>query len=116
MFLTIIVLISKGNSVNFYGIGPLEVVLKMIEPMIDARLKCVPLHNALHGFRPERSCGTGIMEVKLAQQLTSLKQCPFYRIFLDLKKAYNMMDRERYLKMLRDVGFGEKTLHLISRF
>ena len=53
----------------------------MIERIIDAKLKCVPLHNALHGFRPERSCGTGIMEVKLAQQLTSLEQCPFFGIF-----------------------------------
>ena len=94
----------------------LEVVWKVIERVIDARLKCVPLHDALHGFRPGRSCRTGIMEVKLAQQLASLEQSPFFGIFLDLKKAYDAMDRDRCLKILRDVGVGEKTTHLISRF
>ena len=69
MLLTIIVLIPKGNSGDFRGIGLLEVVWKVIEKIIDARLKCVPLHDALHGFRPGRGCSTAIMEVKLATQL-----------------------------------------------
>ena len=56
------------------------------------------------------------MEVKLAQQLVILEQSPFFRICLGLKKAYNAMDRDRCLKILQDVGVGEKTIHLISRF
>ena len=92
MLITIVVLIPKGNSGDFRGIGLLEVIWKVLERVMDARLKCVPLHDALHGFRPGRSCGTGIMEVKLAQQLASLEQSPFFRIFLDLKKAYDTMD------------------------
>ena len=75
------VLIPRETSEDFRRIEILEVIWKVIERIIDAKLKCVPLHNALHGFRPERSCGTGIMEVKLAQQLTSLEQCPFFGIF-----------------------------------
>ena len=116
MLLTIVVLIPKGNSGDFRGIGLLEVVWKVVERIIDARLKCVPLHDALHGFRKGRGCGTGIMEVKLAQQLGSLEQCPFYGIFLDLKKAYDAMDRDRCLKILRDVGIGERTIRLIAKF
>ena len=92
MLLTIVVLIPKGASGDFRGIGLLEVAWKILEKIIDARLKCVPLHDALHGFRPGRGCSTGIMEVKLAQQLSSLEQCPFFGIFLDLKKAYDAMD------------------------
>ena len=80
MLLTIIVLIPKGNSGDFRGIGLLEVVWKVIEKIIDARLKCVPLHDALHGFRPGRGCSTTIMEVKLAAQLGCLKQCPFWSL------------------------------------
>ena len=67
MLLAIIVLTPKGISGNFRGIGLLEVIWKVIERIIDARLKCVPLYDALHGFWPGRSCGPGIMEVKLAQ-------------------------------------------------
>ena len=66
MLLTIVVLIPKGNSGDFRGIGLLEVVWKVIERVIDARIKCVALHGALHRFRTGRSCRTGIMEVKLA--------------------------------------------------
>ena len=86
----IIVLIPKGNSGNFRGIDLLEVVWKVIEKIIHARLKCVPLHDALHGFRPGRGCSTAIMEVKLAAQLGSLEQSPFFGI--DLRKAYDAMD------------------------
>ena len=82
MLLVIVVLIPKGNSGNFCRIGLLEVVLKVIKPVISARLNCVQLHNALHGFMPECSCGTGIMEVKLAQQLASFEQCLFCQFFL----------------------------------
>ena len=61
MLLTIIVLIPKGNSGDFRGIGLLEVIWKVIEKVIDTRLKCVPLHDALHGFRPGRGCSTAII-------------------------------------------------------
>ena len=35
---------------------------------------------------------------------------------MDLKRAYDAMDRGRCLKILRNVGIGEKTLRLFSRF
>ena len=88
MLLTIIVLISKGNSGDFRGIGLLEVMWKVIKKIIDARFKCVSLHDALRGFRPGRGCSTAIMEVKLAAQLGSLEQTLFFGIFVDLRKAY----------------------------
>ena len=37
----------------------------MIERVVDARLSKIELHDALHGFRAKRGCGTGIMEAKL---------------------------------------------------
>ena len=89
---------------------------KVIEKSTDARLKCAPLHDALHGFRPGRGCGTGIMEFKLAAQLGSLKQSPFFGIFVDLRKAYDAMDRDRCLKILRNIGVGEKMVRLIAQF
>ena len=78
MLLTVTILIPKGNSGDFSGISLLEVVWKVIKKIIGARFKCVPLHDALHGFRPGRGCGTGIMKVKLVAQLGSLEQCLFW--------------------------------------
>ena len=96
MLRTIMVLIPKGNSGDFQGIGLLEVIWKVVEKVIDARLSSsIDLHDVLHGFREGRGCGTGIMEAKLAQQLAYREQRPLYGIFLDLRKAYDAMDRGR---------------------
>ena len=77
--------------------GLLEVVWKVIEHVINAQLKCIPLYDALHGFRSGCNCSTSIIEVKLAQQLGSLEQCSFYEIFLDSKKVFDTMVQGRYL-------------------
>ena len=41
MLLTVVVLIPKEKSGDFYEIGLLEVVWKVIKKIINARLKCV---------------------------------------------------------------------------
>ena len=67
MLWIIVVLIPKGNSGDFRGIGLLEVLWKVLEKVLDALLSTIELHDALHGFRAGRGCGTGIMEAKLVQ-------------------------------------------------
>ena len=93
MLWTTIVLIPKGNSGDFRGIGLLDSIWKVIERVLDQRLSEIPLHESLHGFRAQRGCGTGIMEAKLTQQLAYLERAPLYGIFVDLHKAYDAMDR-----------------------
>ena len=106
MLQMIIVLIPKGVSGDFWGIGLLEVIWKLIERVIDKRLSKIKLHDCLHGFRAKRGCRTGIMEAKLVQQLAYHEQCPLFGIFLDLKKAYDAMDRGRCLDFWRERGWG----------
>ena len=67
MLWMVVVLIPKGNSGDFRGIGLLEVLWKVIEKVLDGRLSSIDLHDCLHGFRAGRGCGTGIMEAKLVQ-------------------------------------------------
>jgi hypothetical protein len=97
----IVVLIPKGGG-NYRGIGLLEPMWKVCEQVIDTRLNRIPLHESLHGCRDGRGTGTAVMEAKLAQQLAHLEQVPFYRVFLDLKKAFDLMDCECCL-----LGFWE---------
>ncbi len=60
--------------------------------------------------------GTAILEAKMAQQLVHLEQEPFYGVFLDLKKAFNIMDRERCLLNLEGYGAGPNMVWLIHNF
>ena len=116
MLRMIVVLIPKGTSGDFRGIGLLEVIWKLIERVIDERLSKIELHDCLHGFRAKRGCGTGIMEAKLVQQLAYREQCPLYGIFLDLKKAYDAMDRKRCLEILEGAGVGPKIRRILKNF
>ena len=64
-----------------------------MERLLDQRLSEIELHNFLHRFRAKRGCGTDIMEAMLLQQLNAREQVPLYGIFLDLRKAFDAMDR-----------------------
>ena len=56
------------------------------------------------------------MKVKLLQQLAFREQVPMYGIFLDLRKAFDAMDRGRCLEILEEVGMGPCALRLINSF
>ena len=60
---TVLVIIPKVNSAN-QGIRLLEVVWKVVEEVIDTRIKSVvQFHDILHGFCAGRGKGTNIMEL-----------------------------------------------------
>jgi hypothetical protein len=101
----IVVLLPKGGG-DYCDIGLLEPLWKVVERIMDWQLNALPLHEAPHGCQNGRGTGTAILEAKLAQQLAYLKQEPFYRVFLDLKKAFDAMDRERCLLILEGYGAG----------
>ena len=91
MLLTIVVLIPKGNSGDYRGIGLLEVIWKLIKWVLDERMSEIEVHDSLHGFSAKPGCDTGIIEAKLTQQLAFVEQCPLYGIFINLRKAYDAM-------------------------
>ena len=115
MMWIIVVLIPKGNG-DFRGIGLLEPIWKVIEMVMDTRLNVIKFHDCLHGFVKKRGCGTATLEAKLVQQLCFIRQTPLFTEFLDLRKAYDAMDRERCLEILEGYGVGPKMLRLIKFF
>ncbi len=74
---------------------------------------CVELHDSLHSFRNKCRTRTAGIEAKLAQQLAHLEQVPFYGVFLDLKKTFDLMDQERCLLILEGYGVRPRMIWLI---
>ncbi len=52
----------------------------------------------------------------MTQQLAHIEQTPFYGVFIDLKKAFDAMDRERCLLILEGHGAGPNMRQLIRHF
>ena len=112
----IVVLLPKASG-GYRGIGLLEVIWKVLSSIIDVRLKtAISFHDALHGFRAKRGTGTAIFEAKLFQQLASIQQVPVFEVFLDLKKAYDTLDRGRTLEILEQYGAGARMLRLLHQY
>jgi hypothetical protein len=83
---------------------------------MDIRLETITLHNSLHGCLAGQGTGSGIVEAKLAQQLTHLEQTPFFGVFIDLKMVFGAMDRGRCLTILALHGVGLRMHRLIHNF
>ncbi len=88
----------------------------MIEQFIDHRLDVFDLHDSLHGCRNKCETGTAIIEAKLVQQLSYLELKPFYGIFLNLRKAFDAMDRQRCIMILEGYGAGPQLVRLVCSF
>ena len=99
------------------GIGLLEVLWKLIEAIIDTRVRAaVTLHDTLHGFLACRGTGTAILEVKLHQELAGIRKVPLFQVYLDLRKAYDTIDHPRLLQTFQDYGMGPNLIRLLTNF
>ena len=61
-------------------------------------------HDVLHGFQSVRGMGTASLKAKFLQQLMKMSDEVLYKVFLELRKAYDALVRERCMDIL--VGYG----------
>ena len=55
------------------------------------------------------------MEAKLRMQLHTRNHTPLYMIFMDLKKAYDTLDRTQAIRVLKGYGVGPAIIRIIER-
>jgi Reverse transcriptase (RNA-dependent DNA polymerase) len=114
----ILVLIPKSEHNQFRGIALLDVIYKLISRITSTRMNdSISYHDAVHGFRRKRGTTTAISELKLYMRATRMNEKikPRFIIFLDLKKAYDTLDRLRTLEILRAYGVGPNICHFIEQ-
>ncbi len=113
----ILVLIPKSEPGKVRGISLLETIWKLITTIIHTRLgNDITFHPDMHGFLPKQGCSTACMEAKLQMQIMHRIGKPLYQIFIDVSKAYDGLDRERTLLILRDYGVGENMIRILNNF
>eukprot|EP00978_Attheya_sp_CCMP212_P012920 scaffold32244_cov60-Attheya_sp.AAC.1 len=110
-----VMLVPKGGG-EFRGIGVMELIWKVVAIIINERLKVtIQFHDALHSFRAGRGTSTATTEAKLCQQLaSSVQQVPLFQIYLNLRKAYDALDQERCIEIVRGHGAGERVVRLLT--
>ena len=86
-----------------------------MEVIIDTRINMAAMfHDVLHGFCAGRGTWIVIMELKLAQGLSSVDQEPLLLVLLDLIKAYNNLYCGRLLKTLEGYREGPKMWGILA--
>ncbi|CAB1102893.1 unnamed protein product [Ectocarpus sp. CCAP 1310/34] len=67
-------------------------------------------------FRPGRSTVDMLFVVRSLQEIGRRRKRPLYMCFVDLKKAYDSVEREMLLKVLARAGIPANLIEVIRRF
>ena len=115
-FYGILVIIPKDDQGGVRGIGLLEVIHKLISQIINLRMiRTINFCDEVHGFRRKRGTFTAIGETKIDMQVATCQSDTLYQVFVDLSKAYDSIDRERVLKLLKHYGMGPRLCACIEK-
>ena len=68
------------------------------------------------GSEKEGGEGTSTLEANLAHQLDKIAHEPLFQVFLDFHKAYESLDRERLLELLRGYGMVPNIARLLNNY
>ena len=94
-----------------------ETIWKVCTSIVNSRLRSsIVLHDALYGFRMGRVTGRAIIESKLEQQIAGISHKPLFQVFVDVRKAYDSLDRRRCMEILCEYGLGPQMQRLLQRY
>ena len=69
-----------------------------------------------HGFRKNHSCETALHEIILNLNENGNKRLTTLLLFIDFRKAFDLVDSRKLLRKLFHYGFDNSALNLISNY
>jgi hypothetical protein len=109
---------QKGDSMecgNYRGIKLLEHALKIIEGIVEQRLrKAVSINSIQYGFIPGRGTVDAVYIMRQIQEKTLEGNKKKYWAFVDLEKAFDRVPRDLIYWSLRKRGVTEELVDMIK--
>ena len=113
---TVLVCIPKEGT-DTRSIVLLDTLWKVVEALIDTCIRAsLQFHDFLHRLRARRGTGTAKMDLNLAQELARVDHGPLFLVFLDLRKAYKNVGRERLIQTLEGYSAEPSLCGLLETF
>ena len=107
--------LSKGD--NYRGISLNAIVTKLIKRMILNRIQPVLdpyLRPNQNGFRPGRSTASQILALSSLVERVKEKNLPAVLLFLDFRKAFDSIHRDKMLSILKAYGLPNELIQAIK--
>ena len=60
--------------------------------------------------------GTVALKANILQHITAMSEAVFFEVFLDIRNAYNALDRERALDLLVAYGVGPRSVRILRTY
>jgi len=112
---------KRSDPGNYRPVSLTSVCCRILESiirdsMMDHLIKNKLLRDSQHGFMPNRSCTTNLLEFFEVVTGAADRGDPFDIIFLDFAKAFDKVPKERLLAKLRAHGISGEPLAWIKQW
>jgi hypothetical protein len=98
---------DRLNPGNYRGISVVVSLAKLYDMILSERFRAwyKPRHEQA-GAQKQRGCTEQVLTLRLLIDIARRKKWPLYALFVDYKKAYDMVDRKKLMKYLDQRGCG----------
>ncbi|XP_035663411.1 uncharacterized protein LOC118407100 [Branchiostoma floridae] len=110
---------DRSDCNNYRGISLLSIVGKIFARVVLGRLQRLAdrvYPESQCGFRSERSTIDMIFSLRQLQEKCREQRQPLYIAFIDLTKAFDLVNRDGLFKTLAKIGCPPKLLRMIQSF